>query len=394
MSIVSSFLQYINEKSDTIFTIPIEEQKKILLSFQDPKDTIERSYFQYRCQIKMYKWHYRVMFHIGGFFLIFYYAFFNRSGKGNINPSQRYSLVVNSVEMFHTDIYPDSLKQHYPSYILCREMPNPQLRSDDLLFFLKIAKRYPFAYGFLAKVLFNIKKYSYVVHNYKPDAIAVSSEYSFCSSIITKYFHAHGIRSINVQHGEKLFNIRDSFFSFDEFYVWDQHYIQLFQTLRASPDISYHIATPPCLLLSGIQLHEQEQIDFCYYFGDEPNYILRKISKILKFLSQKGYSVRVRCHPCYSDRNLISQIFPLSMIEPSDLAVEESIMRTDKLIALYSTVLFQGIQNNKLIVIDDLSSHERYDKLRGLDYICLTKPHTLLSTYLEGIEKEEVDKIV
>lgn len=54
--------------------------------------------------------------------------------------------------------------------------------------------------------------------------------------MLTDYFHTRGVKNINVQHGEKLMFIRDSFFHFDECYVWGDYYVKMFVRMKAEPN--------------------------------------------------------------------------------------------------------------------------------------------------------------
>ena len=41
--------------NDSVFGYPIEKQKQYIAHFPEPKDDIQRSYFQYKCQMKFNK---------------------------------------------------------------------------------------------------------------------------------------------------------------------------------------------------------------------------------------------------------------------------------------------------------------------------------------------------
>lgn len=40
----------IQKSSDSLFSVSVEKQERYLNCFPEPKDDIERSYFQYKCQ--------------------------------------------------------------------------------------------------------------------------------------------------------------------------------------------------------------------------------------------------------------------------------------------------------------------------------------------------------
>ncbi len=43
----------LERKNNSLFEYPIEKQKAYVKHFREPKDDIERGYFQYRCQMKV-----------------------------------------------------------------------------------------------------------------------------------------------------------------------------------------------------------------------------------------------------------------------------------------------------------------------------------------------------
>ena len=44
----------IEVKQNNVFTYSVEKQQQYLKKFPEPKNLIERSYFQYKCQMKLY----------------------------------------------------------------------------------------------------------------------------------------------------------------------------------------------------------------------------------------------------------------------------------------------------------------------------------------------------
>ena len=74
--------------------------------------------------------------------------------------------------------------------------------------------------------------YSHAIRQYAPRAIVVHNEPSYTVSFLTMCCNKYGIRHINVKHGERLYNIRDSYFRFDECYVWSKYYVNLFKSLN------------------------------------------------------------------------------------------------------------------------------------------------------------------
>jgi hypothetical protein len=66
-------------------------------------------------------------------------------------------------------------------------------------------------------------------------------------------------------------------------------------------------------------------------------------------------------------------------LEDSTTSIEESIGNTRNAISLYSNCLNQAYYANRMIVIDDISSPKRFERLKEMSYIMFSKPHNLLS---------------
>jgi hypothetical protein len=196
---------------------------------------------------------------------------------------------------------------------------------------------------------------------------------------MTRYCEHFSIEHIDVMHGEKLFYIRDTFFRFDRCYIWDEFYKKLFIKLRA--DNRQFIKQLP-QSMSFASIKTKKQCDYTFYLGQESKEQLEAISGYCKKLIKMGYKVAIRPHPRYSNLEELRKCLDTSVIEDISIPIEESVMGTQYVVSLYSTVLNQALHNNVKIVIDDITEPEKYIKLRQLDFICLNKPHILLSEVL------------
>ena len=216
----------------------------------------------------------------------------------------------------------------------------------------------------------------------KPKAFIMTSEYSFTSSILTYYCEINNCKHINVMHGEKLFYIRDSFFKFHKCYVWHEHYCKLFKKLKADEN-QFVVEMPRFMKIGQANLsvpnkENQKNIYKYYLQGDETKEQLYQLLKVLDSLSE-NFHIIVRPHPIWSKRNELNVFSKKFEIEnPEDITILNSLLRTDFVCSLYSTVLFQGYCLNKKIVVNDLDKNT-YNKLKELDYIVINLPHILLS---------------
>ena len=367
------FLTELEVSKDSIFTCPVSKQREYLEHFTPPQDLLERSYFQYKCQMFFYPLWFSVFLNLISFPILFFYFF-----KGNDD-----ILYENVDAVFFSDgkkesIIPVSLRNGYKVWKVIVKK-GERLNISDKKYLLKVFRRYKFSWYFLLKSLIKIRFYRYVIDSNSPRAIVVCNEYSFTSSLLTDFCSYNGIRHVNVMHGESLYYIRDSFFSYKECYVWNKEYRTLFINLRADKK-QFRIEIPPLLSFNNKQSNIVKQFDFTYYLGSERGKTLSRIVSVLLSLSKFNYRVAIRLHPRYTsltDLNLISKNIEIEL--PEKLTIEESLMRTNNAISLYSTVLNQAFYNNVGVVIDDLTQTERYKKLKGLGYVMLNLEHKLLS---------------
>lgn len=378
VSILKKIAVVIEKKQNSIFSYPVKKQEGYLKHFNFPIDEIERGYFQYCCQMRLYgkAIHYAlnlVALPMSMFYLIKYrkesYVFehnencvFFRNGLPN-------NIIPNSLKNKHTNIF--SVADDIMS-----------LTEADMFFLKSIFKRYPFSWMLWLKTILNVARYSATISKYNPSVILACNEFSYTSSILTKYCRMKGVKHINIMHGEKLFYMRDSFVCYDEYYVWNQYYADLLIELGAETK-QFKIESQDALIIPP-DVHCSKEYDFTYYLASESKEILNNISGYMRILQENGYKVAVRPHPRYSNSEEIAFIFKDIEIEDyKKLSIEKSLLRTRNAISLYSTVLNQAYHNGISVVIDDMSNPDGYKKLEELRYVMLRTAHFLLSSFVE-----------
>lgn len=184
-------------------------------------------------------------------------------------------------------------------------------------------------------------------------------------------------------HGEKLFFMRDTFFSYDKCFIWDDYYRKLFQDLRAA-DGQFVVYAPKTLCL-GDGRRVAKHRDYTYYLGAQTGSKLEKIINRLQKLALSGFKVVIRPHPRYTNLDELKKLAFGKSIEienPNEVNIAESVLQTVNVISLYSTVLNQAYHSGVEIVIDDITEPEEYEKLKKLQYIMVTVPHKLLSSII------------
>ena len=369
----------LNGRREPLFDIPAAQQKAFLESLPEPKDLIERSYAQYRCQMKLERLFLRVGYQLAAMLLL---PVCRRQLLRR--PAPRKEQTADAVFAFGgpDTILPRSLRQEFPGIRQVRDFQNALfLTREDRSFLRNLACRYPTAFYFRFKCMAKLAMYRSLYETYRPKAIIVSEEYSYTSSFLTEYCRNLGVEHINVMHGEKLYYIRDSFFCFDRCYVWDGYYSDLFCNLRAEPT-QFRIELPPSMQPWDAQ-GVKKAVDYTYYLQAETPQMLEKIAESLQILRKSGAIVAVRPHPLYSDMETVRRLFSEYEIETSaEIGIETSILRTRCVIGLYSTVLYQACINHVPVAIDDLTDPERFLQLTELKYMVLSLPHTLLSEEL------------
>ena len=362
-------------------SINILKQKKYLESFNEPNNDIDRSYYQYKCQMKTEeRLFFKIIKNIVAFFVIIrYWVMIKKISNEKVESN------IESVLMFdgqNSDFLPKSLNYKLEVIGLGNKL---LLTEYDRNYLKKIIKKYPFSYLFIFKIMIKIATYSYAIDLYNPKSIISTCEYSFTSSILTSFCESKCIEHINVMHGEKDFNIRDAFCRFSKFYVWDEYYIDLFKKLRAG-ESEFIIEIPPSMKLDfgKYRIEESQICDYKFYLQLETEKTLQNLKVVIDILERNENKVILRPHPIYTDLKLLSKYFSNSYIENNKIVnIELSIGSSKNIVSKCSTVLNQAFNNGINIIIDDISNPEEFNHLKDIEYIMLSKQHKLLSEIIE-----------
>lgn len=360
------------------FTEDIQKQKAYLDSFPQPIDLIERSYYQYLCQMKQIPALLRFVQYLTSVPLLLI-RFFSKP-KDAVLPSEK-NIAAFISGLNDLSYIPETLKKRYDDIVYQGLDGLSDLTKKDKMIIKKIYKRYWYSPYFVLKCIMKMEQYSKAVYGFNPCAIITFGEFSYTSSVLTYYCNCNGIKHINVMHGEKLYNLRDAFVQFDEYYVWDKHYVDLMKSLRAEAE-QFRIEIPPVLNLK-ISRELEKDYDLTYYLGNESIKELQTIRDSLNRSKYDNKRICIRFHPRYSDIEEIKSIFSDFIIEnPKDVTLTESLSRTNNAASLYSTVLYQAYVNGVNIIVDDVSFKDKYEKLSDLGYIIMSMKHDRLSEYL------------
>lgn len=363
------------------FDIPVEVQKAFLKSLEEPQNIIDRSYNQYLCQ-KLFLPKGKVValniiFGLSFPFTVFYYvlkSFFLKRGEKTL-------AVIEDKKM--NEVIPENLFHKYRPQ---SEFWNSgsAIFADDFDFLIRIVKKAPFSPYFAFKIMMNLAKYSAIIHAHRPKAIIQFGEFSFSRTALTEYCHYFKSKHINVMHGEKLFFIRDAFFQYDECYVWNIFYVNLFCLLQAEPS-QFKVSIPPSLRIDCEKYVRPDcYADYKYFLADNNEDTLKRIVDAMAFAKNEKKSVKYRPHPRYTDMHILRKYVKESEIEhPKDVSIQESIANMKCAVGSYTTVMVQAYFSGKQIMMDDVAEKNKYEKLRTMHYILSDEKFDRLS-YHQG----------
>ncbi len=367
--ILSKFYQMLETKNGFYFSHTRAEDETYLQAFKEPIDDIERSYKQYACQ----KWnnHSRIKhFFVNVGAAVLFYPYYIGYRFRNTQPIKQEHHDAVLTHSFIKTLLPTEFCGSY----INQEFNKGSLTKDDSILIFKLWKCHPFSFYFIFKCMCRIASYSDLIRNFTPRIVFSSAEYSFTSSILTNYCENHSIEHINIMHGEKFFDLTDAFSRFTKFYVWEDCYIGLFNSLRANK--TQYLVGP--IKVPKVNFQQRKNC-YVYYLQLQTKPQLLKIKELLVKL---GKDYLVRPHPLHYTRKT-REVFSDDQIENfSTVDIWDSIQQAEFVVSAYSTVLYQACLLNKTVVIDDISDPELYSELAERDYIMFKKPHLLLSEIL------------
>ncbi len=367
-------------KIRNIFDIDLKKEIEYLHSFKEPKDLIERSYFQYKCQSFSQNRFNIIKRNIFSIFILIPFiltALFK--GFFLIKKNKKKSLTI-FIFSGVDHIVPSIVKERNKEFLKVNFGEGWFFVFKDFKYILSLMHYIKSPY-FILKVIYKMAMYRNFINRYAPQTIVCSSEYSFSSSFLTWYCNQNNVEHINVMHGEKLLNIRDSFFQFNEYYVWDTYYVDLFEKLRANK-AQFKIAIPQSLVIKSENI--PLKYDITYYLGAENIQEMIILNKLLLDTYIPNNKICIRPHPRYSNMKEVESVFTSFDIQDvRKTSIEHSIGLTKMLCSLYSTVLLQGLCSGKEIVVDDITDKNKFEKLQELGFIILNKPHKLLSSFIQ-----------
>ena len=372
----------------------LREEKQLIDSFPEPRNGYERSYYNYRINSCFRSRLYAVVSNVSGIIALpfFIVIFFINGSK--VKPDVKHDAVLihsaNRTGMQYRidDRVPEELYDEFKDFYTLECAVYPGMTRGILT---KRAfgawKRYTSAHplcGFINfRALIHIAAIERILREYSPDAVINSRmELNNISSIVTDYCEENGCEHICFMHGESFANVKTAFAGFSRFYIWDEHYIDVFDWSRCR-DGHYRIYTPRIFT----QRPNNDNIIYDYMYvlsGDENSdkrNTMKDIAAALDKLAGSGCKVKVRPHPRWTDAEEAAKVFGGSIIteDAKEISSTRSVAETRRIIGTYSTMLSEALYAGREIVIDDVSDPDLIKELRDKKYIVLNKDHLLLS---------------
>lgn len=368
--------------------VPVEKQRNIIDSFPNPKNTVDRAYYQYKATMAGWTLVGRTLAEIASFFLLPFYCWSLR--RKSVSFEEPFNLIC-LISQDQKNIIPLSLKMEFETFQYGDVSDQMCIDDSDWEYLEPIYKKYKGSYYFKLKILFRIAAYSAFIKRNHVKAFISAAEHSFSNTLCTDYCSYKCVENIVCQHGEYLKELSGSFFYVHRYYVWDKYYVTLHQMYRAFIP-KFYVYLPDAISSLEIKSDEPPLYFATYYLEYETQVELASIRRSFDLLKKNGKTCKLRLHPrgrIYNEQ-IVKDTFGLDYnVEDCALvSLGDSISDSEYLIAVCSTVLLQGYLNGKKIIIDDITRKGMYESLKDRGYVMMSKPHYLLSDILSKGYKE------
>jgi hypothetical protein len=223
---------------------------------------------------------------------------------------------------------------------------------------------------FALRCIWKLAIYSELIETYSPEKIWVTQEMVFESSLITSYLENFGIKHINFMHGQHNFSIRIAFSTFDQNFVWDKYYIELFKSLNMRAK-SYHVFSP--LEKSTSTWSQKNIIKYYAQRSDNKVHFSATLKNLLSFAERAGCELVVRLHPLHQTNYERKVLVAHGVrIENNQVCIVDSVVEATYVCSEFSSVLYFASLLDRKIVVDN-SNQKRFERVQDLEPIFLKK---------------------
>jgi len=399
MEIVKSIYQKINSggvHGGRREEVPLDQQRKFVASFPEPKDDFERSFFKYQCFCQYCynekKWMLAI-YNLGALVLYpFVYGMLKSRGASKKKSDRVCDAVLENVPRLRNyDVIPDELTEnlHEVQEIESLDYLNGYLTANAVEICKTLRKRYFWHFYFRMIVTIKLALFNMYLYEYNPKKIAFYSvEREFSGPLQTLLCEKEGSEYISYMHGDYLYAMCFAFQRYSHYYTWDKAYNDMFVSLRCKFPMTVYQPKKLRGIAEKKDIHECEYFA-TYYFSAETRECAEVIRAAFRKFEQKGLRCKIRPHPRFSDIEMLKEVFDGVHIEdPIHYSLADSITDSWYTVGLNTTVISQAYFSGKEVVIDDISMPKEYAQLKDKGYIMLDRPHRLLSQVAESVEEQ------
>lgn len=371
---------------------------RFLEKLPEPKDYLDVSFNKYRCRSFPFPLYKRFLLNLVSFPLaVKALCSLLRVKKPLPKPEASRLLIERKAGVDFTDIIPDELINSFEEVHVTldsraeRERLSTKLSSEAAELLKAAVRRHPFHFYYIFWVARELSKNCAYIETHNPSAVAVYiEERNVAGPILRCLYETSGRKYVSFMHGEYLLRLVQGYMSFSEYYIWHEEYEHLFRDVLHC-DIPVYTLYKPKKLTKKWHFEKDVPDYFCtYYFSAESRESICRLREVFEWLESRGKRCKVRPHPRYSQWDFIRKQFRDDQIEDTrQVSLEDSLRRTRYVIGLATTVLAEGYYEGKEIVVDDVSSPEKFANLEKRCFIVLKRPHMLLSELLRQIEEEK-----
>lgn len=348
---------------------------------KDADNYLLRSFLQYKCQMHNIAYWKRIVLSLfSPFIMVLFipYALLCGCFLKKSYYDEKIAVINGDID---EDLIPTSLKEQY-RLVKIRNNHKFILDVNGFIWVIKVSSKYLFHPYFIFKLTIKTAQYSYLIGICHPKAIVTSSEYSFCSSALTYFSAEHRIQHLNIMHGDKGFNIRDSYFKFSRCYVWHNYYIDLFKLLNADEN-QFIVECPPRhqrIIAMGKTCQPIINIIKFYWALEYNQNEMLFIAEHLTRIKEMGFDIIIRYHPLHK-AFFFKRVYPyfsdFKIEDPVKVDLYDSLLETEYVLGTYTTVLYEGYLMDRKLIISDFE----YLSLLELSCISIRLPHIKLSEF-------------
>ena len=365
----------------------VNEWKLFLNGHVTTGDSLDYAYNKYRCRMKYFSLGKSIILNILCFFpWLFSLPLTLLSHRKNTKVTDLL-VVEEDIDVSYIDIFPDDFYSLYDNITFEKNYNRyfGFLAKDFAEIYIRCIVQFPFKFYFLYIIYKEFLAHSYFIAKYNPSAVAVYvNERKIATPLITEVYEQEGRKFISFMHGEYLLQLVQAYSCFSEYYVWDDMYIDMFKNDLRWKVGKYIVYKPKKLQKKWELTNDNPDYDYTYYLCDANSELIDDVTEAMNLLTKRGFKCKIRPHPREKEFNkyLIEKSGNVVIENIESTTLEESFRNTRFVVGLKSTSLYEAFAEGKPIVIDDVSSQQRYEGLKERKCRLLTMNHQLLSKVL------------